>query len=381
MKQLTASWVSNASAQAFLDAAEKAGFSAYFVGGCVRNALLGLSASDIDVATDAHPEHVIALAKALGFKPVPTGLDHGTITVVDGSTVLEVTTFRKDVETDGRRAVIEFASTLEDDAQRRDFRVNALYADRHGTVLDPTGGLADIAARRLCFVGKAEERIREDYLRIVRLFRFAAKLDFGAEGLDNIALEACARLSYGLTHVSQERQTSEILKLLSASRLMDVMDVMQASGVLSRMLPGARLEPLAAYVTREESICPIARLACLTYFTDTCHLRLSNEERKRLQAIRSYCGTGIALDEFAYRHGAELAITSARVAEAVFGEVLSDANLKSAQWASEQSFPVSAQDLMPKIKGKALGDALRKLEQDWIDSGFKRSKESLLNKE
>lgn len=381
MKQITDSWVFNASAQAFLKAAERAGFEAYFVGGCVRNALLDLPTSDLDLATNARPDDVIALAKELGFKAIPTGIEHGTITVVGDKTVLEVTTFRKDVETDGRHAVVAFANTLEDDAQRRDFRMNALYADRQGKVYDPTGGLEDIAAKRIRFVGKADARIREDYLRIIRLFRFAAKLGFGADGLDGWAVEASARLTYGLSHVSRERQTAELLKLLSAPRLVGVLQVMQAEGVLARVLPGARVELLEHYLQTEEAVASIGRLACLGYFADLSHLRLSNEQRRELAAIKSYGTSGISLDEFAYQHGADLAIVSARVSEAVFGDALSEAKLQAARWASEQKFPVTAQDLMPELKGKALGDALKKLERDWIASGFTLSKDSLLNQE
>ncbi len=381
MTQITESWISDATAQAFLLAAEEAGFVAYFVGGCVRNALLGLPANDLDIATSANPQQVIALAKALGFKPVPTGIEHGTITVVDGATVLEVTTFRKDVETDGRRAVVAFAETLEEDAQRRDFRMNALYANRQGEVLDPTGGLEDIAAKRLCFAGNAEERIREDYLRIVRLFRFAAKLGFGAHGLDKEAVEASARLSYGLSHVSRERQTAEILKLLSSTHLMDVLKVMQATGVLARVLPGASLPAFERYLEHEEAITEVARLACLTYFVDVPQLRLSNDQSKRLRVIKSYGASDIELEEFAYLHGAQLAVAAARVAQAVFGGALSEAKLQAARWAAEQTFPVTAQDLMPHLQGKALGQALKKLEREWIASGFKRSKASLLNEE
>ncbi|WP_438981102.1 CCA tRNA nucleotidyltransferase, partial [Lentibacter sp.] len=220
MTQVSGIWLEDRAAQALLGALEAESHQAYFVGGCVRNALLGLPVKDIDVATSARPEVVIKIAKALGFKPVPTGLEHGTVTVVGKGSVLEVTTFRKDIETDGRHAVVAFSDRLEDDSARRDFRMNALYADRSGTVTDPTGGVADIEARKICFVGAPDQRIREDYLRIVRLFRFAAQLGFGAEGIDPLAAQAAARLSYGLRHVSIERQTSEILKLLESDELM-----------------------------------------------------------------------------------------------------------------------------------------------------------------
>ena len=167
-------WIENTATQAVCAALTSAGWQALFVGGCVRNAALGLAVNDIDIATDAVPETVTILAENAGFKVVPTGIDHGTVTVIAGGMPHEVTTFRRDIETDGRRAVVAFTAALHDDAARRDFTMNALYARPDGTVVDPLGGLDDLLRRRLRFVGHPEDRIREDYLRILRFFRFTA---------------------------------------------------------------------------------------------------------------------------------------------------------------------------------------------------------------
>ncbi|MDH3263709.1 MAG: CCA tRNA nucleotidyltransferase, partial [Paracoccaceae bacterium] len=167
--RIDADWLHAPGPRAVMAMLRDAGHQALFVGGTVRNALLGHPPGDIDIATDAVPERVMELAEAAGLRPVPTGLDHGTITVVvahhEG---IEVTTFRRDVETDGRRAVVAFSTHVEDDAARRDFTMNALYASAEGEVIDPLGGLPDLRARRVRFVGNAAERIREDYLRILR---------------------------------------------------------------------------------------------------------------------------------------------------------------------------------------------------------------------
>ena len=209
MRRITENWIKDQAAQKVCAMLTDAGKQAWFVGGCVRNALLGAPVSDLDISTDARPEEVIALAAAAGLKPVPTGIDHGTVTVVVDRHPFEVTTFRRDVETDGRRAVVAFADTMEEDASRRDFTMNALYAAPDGTVVDPLGGLPDLEARRVRFIGDPHDRIREDYLRILRFFRFHAW--YGSDGLDRDGYAACAELSDGLENLSKERVGQEFL--------------------------------------------------------------------------------------------------------------------------------------------------------------------------
>lgn len=374
MTQVSGIWLEDRAAQTLLGALEAESYQAYFVGGCVRNALLGLPVKDLDVATSARPEVVIKLAKELGFKPVPTGLEHGTVTVVGKGSVLEVTTFRKDIETDGRHAVVAFSDRLEDDAARRDFRMNALYADRSGTVTDPTGGVADIEARKICFVGAPDQRIREDYLRIVRLFRFAAQLGYGAEGIDPLAAQAAARLSYGLRHVSIERQTSEILKLLGADELMATLSLMQETGVLARILTGVSLPVLQRFVDFGESE-PVARLAALLVFSGEMPLRLSKKEQRLFDALRSFAWSTQSGEELAYQTDALTARKAVFLRAALAGGV---ADVSGLEAAAEQHFPLAAKDL-PHLSGKALGDALKHAEKVWIASGFTLSKEQLLD--
>ena len=374
MTQVSGIWLEDRAAQALLGALEAESHQAYFVGGCVRNALLGLPVKDIDVATSARPEVVIKIAKALGFKPVPTGLEHGTVTIIGKGSVLEVTTFRKDIETDGRHAVVAFSNQLEDDAARRDFRTNALYADRSGTVTDPTGGVADIEARKICFVGAPDQRIREDYLRIVRLFRFAAQLGFGAEGIDPLAAQAAARLSYGLRHVSIERQTSEIMKLLESDELMDTLHLMQETGVLARILSGVSLPVLQRFVDFGESE-PVARLAALLVFSGEMPLRLSKKEERLFDALRSFAWSTQSGEELAYQTDALTARKAVFLRAALVG---GEADVSRLEAAAEQHFPLAAKDL-PHLSGKALGDTLKRAERAWIASGFTLSKEQLLD--
>lgn len=376
MTQASGTWLEDEAAQAVLSALEAGGAQAYFVGGCVRNALLDLPVKDLDIATSAQPETVIKTAKALGYKPVPTGIEHGTITIVGAGSVLEVTTFRKDVETDGRHAVVAFSDTLEEDAARRDFRMNALYADRSGKVTDPTGGLADIAARRICFVGAADERIREDYLRSVRLFRFAAQLGFGAEGIDPDASNAAARLSYGLYHISAERITAEVLKLLGAEQPTAVLRVMQTTGVLARILRGTSLPVLRAFLEFDSEGVAVARLAALLVFSQDMPLRLSKKERRLFETLRCFAWSEQSGVELAYREGLVTAQAGVRLKAALCGGT---PELEGLEAAAEARFPLAAKDL-PTLKGRALGEALKRAERLWIGSGFKLTKAELLDK-
>ncbi len=296
-------WITAAPTRAVVEALEAAGGAgcARFVGGCVRDALLRRPVEDVDIATPLTPPEVIRALETAGLKAVPTGIEHGTVTAVAHGKPFEVTTLRRDVETDGRRAVVAFTRDWTEDAQRRDFRLNALYAEPDGTLYDPTGGgLADAAARRVVFVGDAETRIREDYLRILRFFRFNAQ--FGAQFArgepDAVGLRACADLREGLRTLSAERVSKELLKLLGAEDPRATVRIMAAIGVLGELLPEAG--PLARY----EGLVEIEsaqlfendaelRLAALlpddrAVVAAACaRLRLSNAQRARLTAAVS----------------------------------------------------------------------------------------------
>lgn len=233
-------WLESQATRAVMRALEAAGGAgcARFVGGCVRNSLLGQPVDDIDIATRLRPEQTMAALKAAGLKAVPTGVEHGTVTGVSERRPYEITTLRRDVETDGRRAVVAFTEDWAEDAARRDFRLNALYADAAGTVFDPTGGgLEDAAAGRIVFVRWAETRIREDYLRILRFFRFYAW--YGRGEPDAVGLAACAKLKGGMAQLSAERVSKEMLKLLTAPDPRAAVRAMAETGVLAQVLPQA----------------------------------------------------------------------------------------------------------------------------------------------
>lgn len=375
MKRITAEWL-NGPARLVGAMLTDAGYQAWFVGGCVRNALFGVPVSDLDLTTDAHPETVTALAEALGFRVVPTGIDHGTVTVVVDSKPFEITTFRRDVATDGRRAVVAFADNMKDDARRRDFTMNALYCNIDGVIADPLGGLPDLEARRVRFIDDADQRIKEDYLRILRFFRFHAWYGDPEGGIDADGLAACAENIDGLAGLSKERVTSELLKLLSAPNPAPAVASMAAAGVLGQILPGAMAEILAVLVHVEGQAGlapdPVRRLVAIGGMRDG--LRLTKvQERQIEQLIRN-----MSLPALAFEHGAAVAVDRAVIEAASCAQEVSPDTLAQVAFAARQVFPVSAADLMPKLQGAALGKALQKAKSDWIASGFQLTKAELI---
>ena len=357
-----------------------AGHRAWIVGGAVRDALLGKPLGDVDVATDAVPERVVALADSAGLRTVPTGLDHGTVTVLAGGPV-EVTTLRRDIETDGRRATVAFGTDLSEDAARRDFTINALYLAPDGTLLDPTGGLPDLAARRIRFVGHASTRLREDYLRALRYFRFHAWHGDPEAGLDPDALDAIARNLDGLETLSRERVGHEMLRLLAAPDPAPAVAAMRATGALARVLPGAGDGLLAPLVHIEGEarlpLDPLRRLAALGGEEVPEALRLSKAQAKRLARLIEGMGSSMGPGELGYRLGEAEALDVLALRAALSNALLDEDGARAARHGAAQSFPVKAADLAP-LAGPALGRRLEAMERAWIDSGFSLTAPALL---
>lgn len=288
-----AAWLAAPEVGAVMAALTTDGAVARFVGGCVRDTLAGRTVGDKDIATSAPPEAVLRLLEAAGLKAIPTGIEHGTVTAVAHHVPFEITTLRHDVETDGRRARVAFTDDWLADAARRDFTMNALYADTDGTYYDPFDGAADLAAGRVRFVGDAETRIREDVLRILRFFRFHAHFGRGAPEPEGFA--ACRRLANLLPTLSGERVAAELLKLLNAPDPASTVALMVDAGVLAAILPEAGVPVrLRALVTVEGITIgadPIRRLAALvdggaSAANAVCgRLRLSNAQRERLARL------------------------------------------------------------------------------------------------
>lgn len=380
--KITGPWITARSTQAVCAMLTDAGHQALLVGGCVRNALLGAPVGDIDIATDAEPTEVIALARRAGLKPVPTGIEHGTITVIADHIPHEVTTFREDVETFGRHAVVAYSSDLHADARRRDFTMNALYAQPDGTLIDPLEGLADLRARRVRFIEDPGRRIREDYLRILRFFRFHAWYGDARHGLDAEGLAACAAHIDGLAWLSRERVGAEMRKLLAAPDPAPSVAAMQASGVLQAVLPGADSRALAPLVHLESVTNtapePIRRLATLGDAAIPERLRLSKSEIRRLTLLRMAATGTMQAPELGYRYGASDGADILLLRAALLDRPIAPDEPQDLARGAAARFPVAAADLMPRFSGPALGQRLAALERRWIDSGFALSREDLL---
>lgn len=405
-----AEWLKSPPLRALFDALNRDGGEARVVGGAVRNSLLGTKVSDVDLATTHLPQDTMRLAKDAGFKPVPTGIEHGTVTVVVRGRPFEVTTLRTDIETNGRHAKVVFGTDWQKDAERRDFTINALYAKADGTIVDHVGGLADIETRTLRFIGDAEARIREDYLRILRFFRFFAWYGSGRPEADG--LRASARLKDGLNQLSAERVWVELKKLLSASDPSRALLWMRQSGVLSVILPESEkwgIDAIHSLVRTEQELdWPTDALLRLESMVppDAARvsemgkrLKMSNAERARLEAWARQDVVKSELSEYAlkkllYRSSKQavldrvmLGYAAARGEAAMNDEAMIKVGafsrlLETAQNYEAPLFPVTGADLLTMgiEKGPKLGKILKELEAIWIESNFSLDKEELLAK-
>ncbi|MFO1013855.1 MAG: CCA tRNA nucleotidyltransferase [Caulobacteraceae bacterium] len=385
-------WMTEPKVSVVIAALRAAGGEARFVGGCVRDALLRFPVNDIDLATTLTPDAVVAALAKAKIRAVPTGLDHGVVTAIVDGVPFEVASLRRDVETDGRRAVVAFTTDWAEDAQRRDFRLNALYADPDGTLHDPTGGgLADARAGRVVFVGDAETRIREDTLRILRFFRFQAW--FGRGEPDAEALAACARLKDSLATLPAERISKEFLKLLAAEDPRAVIRLMAAIGVLGLILPKTQglevFDRLVGIQTEqlfeEDAGIRLAALlppdpAAAKALART--LRLSNDLRDRLVAA---LGDGPVITSYLSPREARRAIY--QLGHAAFrdrvklGWARAERTATTPQWRallaladswSAPPFPISGEEVVQAgvPVGPMVGRVLKEVEAWWIDHDF-----------
>lgn len=355
------------------------------VGGIVRDTLLGrdLSPTDIDLATALLPHEVALRAERAGVAVHPTGIEHGTVTLRLGNLTSEVTTLREDIETDGRRAVVQFGTDWSRDAARRDFTLNALYAGIDGDLFDPLGGLEDCLAGKVRFIGDAAQRIEEDRLRVYRFFRFSAS--HGGEKFDADGLAACRAAADRLDGLSAERVGSELRRMLSVPRIATTLKLMVEADILA--LSGETIRLLHSYERRARRPDFAARLAIIIAETGARQLktlwRLSNDEIASAEAILTVAGLvrDYNLNEAAYRHPAALA-DGVEVAAVLadWTDAGKSAVLDQLQGLAVPRFPVSGGDLI-KLglrPGKALGAELDRLEQLWIKSGFSLDREALL---
>ena len=390
-RRLDAAWLGEAPLRDILGALDGEGEEARVVGGAVRNVLLGEPHGDTDVATTALPSEVIRRVEAAGFKAVPTGIEHGTVTVVAAGRPFEVTTLREDVETFGRHAKVAFGRDWKRDAERRDFTMNALSLSREGTIHDYVGGLADIEDRRVRFIGDAGRRIAEDYLRILRFFRFHAAYGEGAPDPEGLA--ACIEARVGLEQLSRERVRMETLKLLVAKHAVPTLAVMTETGLLEQVLGGVPL--LASYanmIKLEAALAlasdPVRRLGALSVSVVEDaerlreRLRLANAEYERLASMADGWWQISANGEehegraLLYRLGPERFADRVLLAWTRAPQGAADRHWHRlatlpARW-NAPAFPLRAADFMARgvPKGPGLGAALAAAEEAWIAAGF-----------
>lgn len=402
-------WFRDPALQQVLALLNDDGGEARIVGGAVRNSLLRLAVADIDLATTLLPDQVSARAVAAGIKAVPTGIDHGTVTLVVDSRPFEVTTLRRDTETDGRHAVVAFGTDWQADAERRDLTINALYADRDGHVIDLVGGLGDIIARRVRFIGDADRRIMEDYLRILRFFRFFAW--YGEWRPDADGLRACARHKDKLKTLSAERIWAELKKTLAAPDPGRALLWMRQVSVLTEILPESEkwgIDAIPGLIETGKALDwrpdPLLRLAAILP---------PDAERLAALAVRLKVSTAEAafLDRFArapevdpeirdaafdrllYRHGdnglvarLRLKLASART-QAAGADMTAMAKaarfqelLRRAETFERPDFPLSGRDVMAAgvAAGPRVGEILKRLEDEWVERNFSADREKLL---
>jgi len=358
-----------------------------FAGGAVRDALIELEATDVDLATPDLPETVMRLAAEAGLDTRPTGIDHGTVTVIADRRSFEVTTLRRDVETFGRHARVAFTDDWRADAARRDFTINALYADPDGRLHDYFGGAADLEAGVVRFIGDAGQRIREDALRILRFFRFHARFGKGAPDAESLA--ACRTHAALVETLSGERIRQELLRLLVGPRPDYAVRLMREAGVLEVVLPGAtEIDRLARLVVFEPSPDPLRRLgALLSENADqvATRLRLSNADARRLLEMCPPLTLSPDAGErerrrLLYAYEAARISDNAWLALAETGDERHRAWIADAERWQRPKLPVGGKDAqrLGIAPGPALGDALRRVEDAWIASDFALDREACL---
>lgn len=393
-------WLQAPGAQAVFLALEAAGAEARAVGGAVRNSLLRQPVADVDIATTARPNKVVSAVEKAGLRAIPTGIDHGTISVLSNGELYEVTTLRQDVETFGRQARVVFGTDWLEDARRRDFTMNAIYVDRKGVIFDPLGGVTDCLEGGVRFIGDPEKRIREDYLRILRFFRIHAT--YGSGELDQEGLKASVSLKDGLDSLSAERVSSELKRTFLASGAVDVVPVMGKTGILGALL-GDDIESPAFCALSElcrevgEKLSYGLSLAVLVEPQSARlgaladKLKLSKADRDQMLAAASACqdlggcADGIKVPHLLYRHGRKVLIDGLLLfAARQRGDVLSGEMLKSllSDITASQvpQFPLLGRDLLAAgvAAGPGLGAELARLERLWSESDFKLGKSELL---
>lgn len=380
--QIDSEWIKNENLQNILQILKKADHNAYLVGGCVRNSILNFPVNDIDISTDARPEETLDLFNIGSFKATPTGFSHGTVTVVSEGIPYQITTMRSDQNTDGRHADVSFSDDITKDAERRDFTINALYADPTGKIIDPIGGLKDFQPLRIKFIGNANNRIQEDYLRILRFFRFHAQFaDFVAD-FEQDALDAIKDNQNGLKFLSKERVWNELQKILLSRNPTRALSEMSKTGVLEKVLIDRGIKSIKNLISIEQKMGiepeAIRRLLAITRNTEITSLNLSRKEVKKFSLLKSLLEKNFDPAELVYQFNKEIAQSVLAISTFNQGEKLKLSDVKKIEKACLYPCPISGAHLTKYMSGADVGIKLKEAQRAWIKSNFKSDPAKIL---
>lgn len=362
------------------------GAQVYFVGGCVRDTVQGREIKDVDIATDSLPSEVIELAQSFGLKVIKTGYTHGCISVVIKKQCFEVTTFRSDLITDGRHSKVRFSSKILDDARRRDFTMNAIYMTIKGEIFDPISGWEDLVNNRIRFIGKPEKRIHEDYLRVLRYFRFLAIYGKHVSSAHSATIDACSNAIPGLKKLSHDRVWDEFQKILSADNPYLSFKLMHDCGVLKEILPFADIKKLKRFLEIEEIFkvkCNVInRLVALNKYYVLIWIEkfpLKKNERRWLNELLTCLKDSSSLRVKGHKYGFNLATAALAISKSDLGMQSVEDDLSEIKYGSLKKFPIKIEDFLQLIPpSKELGDELRKLKDIWFASNLELDRPSLL---
>ena len=381
-------WNSDSPLKTLIHSLESSGGVAYLVGGCVRNTILGRPFTDIDIATDLLPEQVVKISKKEGYKVIQTGLSYGTVTIVNAGRKFEVTTFRSDIKTYGRKASVKFTADIKLDAMRRDFTMNSIYMNISGEIIDPLGSLDDLLEKKIKFIGNPSERIEEDNLRILRFFRFLAEFNKGRSDIDQDTMEALYKYKKEVKSLSRERIWMELKRILSVPEPQHIFSIMIEKGILDEVFPPIEIEGLSKVITAEKkySVSPshLVRLFSLNKSIGkkwAHYVSLTSNEAKILEFIKESLVHYKDLKTVAYKFGRVVAEGWLLNYDDGFSEMIPSKISEIIDNGCNTFFPVSGVDLLEEMEeGPELGRQMEWLEDLWIKSGFTMGKKELLSK-
>ena len=384
--QWNLAWLKSSTVKRIWKILSSNGAKVYFVGGCVRDTIQNRKIKDIDIATDSLPSEVVKMAREANLKVITTGYEHGSVSVVIEQECFEITTFRSDTITDGRHSKVSFSSNIVDDSQRRDFTMNAVYMTINGNIIDPISGMKDLIHGQVRFIGEPEKRIHEDYLRVLRYFRFLSIYDENLQSIDYDTVKACSNAVHSLKILSHNRVWGELQRILLADNPYLVLQVMLSYGILDQILPFATTEGLQRYLKIERKFesefKEINRLAMLniSFVKDWAkNFPLKKEQKRWLERLLNNLKDSSSLRVKGYKYKKELATVAFAILKSKSVTTLDKNDFAEIKLGSSRQFPVKSSDLIDCFcSSKELGDELKRLKEVWFASDLELSRNELI---